>query len=57
MCASRKCGERVESAVPDREAAMAVCHQGVGARENGYAVRPVQLGPANGLADEVDRGK
>jgi hypothetical protein len=29
----------------------------VGAREDGYAVRPVQLGPANSLADEVDRGK
>ena len=29
----------------------------VRAREDGYAVCPVQLGPANSLADEVDRGK
>ena len=27
------------------------------AREDGYAVRPIQLGPANGLSDEVDRGE
>ena len=29
----------------------------VRAREDGYAVCPVQLGPANSLADEVDRGR